>query len=135
MNSKSGFTLIEIMVVVIIIAALAGMVLPHLMDKPDQAKADIARADIRSINTALKLFKLDTGKYPAGDDGLKSLIKKPPSSVDNWRGPYLEKEPNDPWKNPYQYKNPGSRGVIGVDVFSTGPDGQLGTDDDVWPDE
>ena len=133
-NSSSGFTLIEIMVAVIIIAALAGMVLPHLMNKPDEAKARIAQGEIQGIYTGLKLYKLDTGKYPTADKGLTALMSNP-GSLKSWQGPYMEKTPNDPWKNPFNYKNPGSRHILKIDVYSSGPDGQPDNEDDVWLDE
>ena len=118
------------MVVVIIIAALAGMVLPHLMDKPDEAKERIARAEIQGIYTALKLYKLDTGRYPTTEEGLKALVAAP-ASAKKWKGPYLDKKKvNDPWDTPYSYNGKGSS-ILKVDVWSAGRDMEPNTDDDV----
>ena len=101
MNKRSGFTLIELMIVVIIMAALAGMVLPRLLDRADDAKKNISRGEIASITTALKFYKLDNGAFPGQEDGgLKALMTKP-ASAKHWKGPYLEKDANDPWGRPY----------------------------------
>ena len=119
--SRSGFTLIEVMVVVIIIAALAGMVLPRLLHTADEAKRDIAKGDIANISVAIKLFWLHNGRYPTSEEGLKALLSKP-TAARNWRGPYLEKRPLDPWHREYQYRCPGSKNVDGFDLWSLGPD-------------
>jgi general secretion pathway protein G len=129
-----GFTLIELMIVVIIIAALAAMVVPRLGSRSEQAKVTVAQADINSnIGLALKLYKLDNGRYPTTTQGLKALLQKPTSSPTpgNWNGPYLEKDPSDPWNNPYQYKSPGSHNSDGYDLYSFGTDGVEGNEDDV----
>lgn len=131
---RKGFTLIEIMIVVIIIAALAAMVVPRLTGRTEQARASIADADINSnIATGLKLYELDNGNYPTTEQGLNALLSKPSSSPvpNNWNGPYLEKKPVDPWKNQYQYKCPGSHNSAGYDLWSNGKDGIEGTADDV----
>lgn len=131
---RKGFTLIEIMIVVIIIAALASMVVPRLSGRTEQARVSIAEADVSSnIATALKLYELDNGSYPTTEQGLDALFSKPSSSppANNWKGPYLEKKPLDPWKNTYQYKCPGSHNASGYDLWSTGKDGIGETDDDV----
>ncbi len=133
-SPQNGFTLIEIMIVVIIIAALAAMVVPRLSNRSEQAKITVADADINSnIGLALKLYKLDNGRYPTTGQGLKALITKPSSSPapNNWNGPYLEKKPVDPWKNPYQYKCPGIHNTAGYDLHSLGKDGIEGTEDDI----
>ena len=131
---KKGFTLIELMIVVIIIAALAAMVVPRLGSRSEQAKVAVAEADINAnIGLALKLYKLDNGRYPTTSQGLKALLQKPTSSPipTNWNGPYLEKEALDPWNNAYQYKNPGAHNKDNYDLYSMGTDGTEGTEDDV----
>jgi general secretion pathway protein G len=120
-----GFTLIELMIVVIIIAALAAMVTPRLIERADEAKEKIAKADLRSIELALKLYRLDTGAYPSGNDALDVLMRA------EGKGPYLEKKPLDPWGHPYQYRYPGAHNKNGVDLFSIGKDGREGTEDDI----
>ncbi len=108
--TASGFTLIEIMLVVIIIAALAAMVVPRMSGRSEQAKKAIAQTDIEShISTALKLYELDNGNFPSTAQGLEALLKETKITPvpTNWNGPYLEKKPIDPWGNPYVYKSPG----------------------------
>jgi len=126
-GTRSGFTLIELMVVVIIIAALAGMVLPHVLPAGDKAKANIAKGAIANISVALKLYRLNHGRYPSTSQGLEVLTKDDPKYNNE---AYLDKDPLDPWDNPYSYKYPGSRSG-GFDISSAGPDGEMGTDDDV----
>ena len=129
---QRGFTLIEIMVVVVIIGILGALVVPKLMGKPGEARITAARADISSLMSALKIYKLDNLRYPTTDQGLKSLVEKPTSgpSASSWKtGGYVDKLPKDPWGNQYQYISPGVKGEI--DVFSYGADGQPGgTGDD-----
>jgi general secretion pathway protein G len=136
MNRKSGFTLIELMIVVIIIAALAGMVLPRLMDRADDAKTNIAKGEIASITMGLKLYKLDNGAYPSQSDGGLNALMTKPGSAKNWKGPYLEEEPNDPWDRPYNYKYRGDHNPTSFDLWSAGPD-ESNSDDDVtnWDDK
>ncbi|QVM93516.1 type II secretion system major pseudopilin GspG [Pseudomonas entomophila] len=123
---QQGFTLIEIMVVVVILGILAAMVVPKVLDRPDQARATAARQDIAGLMQALKLYRLDNGGYPNQNQGLKVLVEKPAQAKDGqWRA-YLDRLPNDPWGRPYQYLNPGANGEI--DVFSLGADGQAGGD-------
>ena len=133
-SPRNGFTLIELMIVVIIIAALAAMVVPRLGSRSEQAKVAVAEADIGSnIGLALKLYKLDNGRYPTTSQGLKGLLSKSTSSPvpGSWNGPYLERDPLDPWKNTYQYKSPGSHNADSYDLYSLGTDGVEGTEDDV----
>lgn len=134
MKGQSGFTLIELMIVVIIIASLAAMVIPRLTGRSEQAKAVVAEADISAnIATALKLYELDNGSFPSSADGLNALLALPAvsSGASNWNGPYLEKAAIDPWGNPYQYRYPGLHNPSGYDLYSLGKDGMAGTEDDV----
>jgi len=119
---QAGFTLIEVMVVVIILGILAAVVVPNIMDKPDEARVTKAKQDIRALEEALNRYKLDNYDYPSTEQGLDALVNKPTGSPEpkRWKGPYVKKVPNDPWQNTYQYMNPGVHGVI--DVFSTGKD-------------
>jgi len=122
-----GFTLIEILVVITILGILAALIVPRIMDRPDQARATAARADVNAIMSGLKLYKLDNGVYPSNDQGLQALVKRPDRGdiPRNWKpGGYLEKLPQDPWGSDYQYLNPGIRGE--VDVFSLGADRKPG---------
>ena len=122
-----GFTLIEIMVVIVILGVLAALVVPRVLSRPDEARAVAAKSDIASITQALKLYKLDNQRYPTTEQGLAALTAKPEIAPvpPNWKpGGYLEKVPRDPWGRPYQYLNPGLKGE--VDVMSYGADGQPG---------
>lgn len=119
-----GFTLIEVMVVVVILAILATIVVPKIMDRPDDARIAKAKQDIRAIESALQLYKLDNLTYPTTDQGLEALVK-PPANAKNWRqGGYLDRLPIDPWNHPYLYLSPGQHGAF--DVYSLGADGQPG---------
>ncbi|MGE4371152.1 MAG: type II secretion system major pseudopilin GspG [Burkholderiaceae bacterium] len=120
---QRGFSLIEIMVVVVIMGVLAALVVPNLIDRPDQARAIAARQDIGSIMQALKLYRLDYGRYPDTSQGLQALVTPSPTTSSAARG-YLDRLPVDPWGAPYHYLNPGVHGEI--DVFSLGADGQAG---------
>jgi len=122
-----GFTLIEILVVIVILGILAGLIVPRIMDRPDQARIVAAKADIAAIMNALKLYRLDNGAYPSADQGLQALVKKPERGEipRNWKpGGYLERLPKDPWGTDYQYLNPGLSGE--VDVVSLGADQKPG---------
>jgi general secretion pathway protein G len=120
-----GFTLIEVMVVIVIIGVLAALVVPRVMNRPDEARVVAAKQDIGSIMQALKLYRLDNQRYPTTEQGLQALVARPTSEPvpQNWKA-YLDKMPVDPWGKPYQYLNPGLKGEI--DVFSFGADGQPG---------
>jgi general secretion pathway protein G len=118
-----GFTLIEVLVVVVILGILAGLIVPRIMDRPDQARVVAAKNDIQAIISALKLYRLDNSVYPSSEQGLAALAKKPETGdvPRNYKpGGYLERLPKDPWGSDYQYLNPGVRGE--VDVASLGAD-------------
>jgi general secretion pathway protein G len=120
-----GFTLIELMVVLVIIGVLGALIVPNVLERAAGARVTAARTDVNNLMQALKLYKLDNQRFPSGDQGLQALVAKPTSGVipANWK-PYLDKLPNDPWGHPYQYANPGVKGEI--DVYSFGADGQVG---------
>ena len=120
-----GFTLIELMVVLVIIGVLGALIVPNLINRADDARVTAARTDVNNLMQALKLYKLDNQRYPSAGQGLESLVKKPTegSVPPNWKS-YVDKLPADPWGRPYQYLNPGVNGEI--DVFSFGADGQPG---------
>ncbi|KEZ79027.1 type II secretion system major pseudopilin GspG [Salinisphaera hydrothermalis] len=126
---QSGFTLIEIMVVVVILGILAAIVVPNIIDRPDAAREAKARQDIKAIDSALKLYRLDNYRYPTTEQGLAALVTKPTSEPvpRNWKsGGYLDRLPTDPWGHVYHYRNPGQHGPI--DIYTLGRDNQKGGD-------
>lgn len=123
-HAQRGFSLIEIMVVVVIMGILAALVVPNLMDRPDQARVVAAKQDIGAIMQALKLYRLDNGRYPSSQQGLQVLTGKTEAAGAPAGRVYMDRLPNDPWGHPYQYLNPGVHGEI--DVFSLGADRQAG---------
>lgn len=128
MNRRvTGFTLIEVMVVIVILGILAAIVVPRVMDRPDTARITKAKQDIRTIENALNLYKLDNFNFPTTEQGLEALVTKPSGTPEpkNWKeGGYVDRLPKDPWGNDYQFLNPGVKGSI--DVFTYGADGAEG---------
>ena len=128
-SKQGGFTLIEVMVVVVILGILAAILVPKVMDRPDQARKIKAKQDIRALEAALNLYKLDNFVYPTTDQGLEALVEKPSSpEPPNWKeGGYVDRLPKDPWNQDYLYLSPGENGSI--DIFSMGADQQPSEDD------
>ncbi|HSK30945.1 MAG TPA: type II secretion system major pseudopilin GspG [Candidatus Limnocylindria bacterium] len=123
-SASAGFTLVELIVVVIIIGLLAGLVVPQFIRQEEKATAKAAKAQIELLGTALDTYRLDVGRYPSTQDGLQALTQRP-GGVERWDGPYLKKEvPADPWGKPYVYKSPGDHGPY--DIISYGADGVPG---------
>jgi general secretion pathway protein G len=122
---QAGFTLIELMVVLVIIGVLAALIVPNVLDRADDARSTAAKTDVNNLMQALRLYRLDNQRYPTAEQGLQALLAKPTTNPipQNWKT-YLDKLPNDPWGRPYQYLNPGIKGEI--DVMSFGADGQSG---------
>lgn len=129
MKSRScGFTLLELLVVIVIIGLLAGYVAPRYFAQVNKSEIQVARAQIDAIEKALDQYRLDTRRYPTGEEGLQSLLARP-GNEPNWNGPYLKKNvPNDPWGKPYVYRIPGAKGEF--DLYSYGRDGKLGGNGD-----
>lgn len=126
-SSESGFTLIEVMVVVVILGILAALVVPKIMGRPDEARVIKARQDVQAIEAALNLYRLDNHVYPSTGQGLRALVEKPAGEppAPNWKpGGYLDRVPQDPWGRDYLYLNPGLHGEI--DIWSYGADGREG---------
>jgi general secretion pathway protein G len=129
LHQNRGFTLIEIMVVVVILGILAALIVPKIISRPEQARFTKAKSDIQAIQTALDLYKLDNGVYPSTDQGLLALVERPTSDPQptNWKpGGYLQQVPLDPWKHPYNYLNPGTNNTESVDIFTYGPTNKPG---------
>jgi len=128
---RDGFTLVELLLVLLILATLAAIVVPKLAGRSEQARVTAAKSQIASFETALDAFEVDNGYYPEGDDGLQLLIEAPDDNED-WRGPYLGKEiPLDPWREAYIYECPGRNSLKGYDLMSKGPDKKKGGGDDI----
>lgn len=122
-SGQRGFTLLEIMVVVIIIGLLAAIVAPNVIGQSDKARVEIARTNMAALGSALDMYKLDNGKYPTTEQGLQALVEAP-TDAKNWTEPYIKQEPVDPWQNEYVYISPGLDGPY--DLYSLGADGQEG---------
>ncbi len=124
-TGNRGFTLVEVMVVVVILAVLAALIVPRVVGRTDEARAVAAKQDIAAIMQSLKLYRIDNSRYPTNDQGLEALVSRPTQEPvpDNWKS-YLDKLPKDPWGRTYRYLNPGVHGD--VDVFSLGADGEPG---------
>ena len=123
-KQNNGFTLIEVMVVVVILGILAAVVVQRVLDRPDEARVTKVKQDILTLESALNLYKLDNFNYPGTDDGLEALVTKP-ANARKWKdGGYIARLPNDPWDTPYQYLSPGVKGAI--DIYSLGADKQEG---------
>ncbi|HKJ22828.1 MAG TPA: type II secretion system major pseudopilin GspG [Gammaproteobacteria bacterium] len=124
MKAAAGFTLIEVLVVVVILGILAAIIVPNIMSKPGEARIAKAKTDIRTIEQALSMYKLDNGSYPTTDQGLQALVQKPSGATNYREGGYLPRLPKDPWGRQYQYLDPGVHGAI--DIYTLGRDGQQG---------
>lgn len=130
-NSQKGFTLVELLLVLVILGTLAAIVVPKFAGRTEQARVTATQTQIANFGVVLDAFEVDNGYYPKGKNGLLDLVQQPREAA-NWRGPYLKGEiPNDPWGNPYVYECPGKHNESGYDLYSTGFDGRAGTEDDI----
>jgi general secretion pathway protein G len=125
----SGFTLVEMLLVLVILATLAAIVIPKFAGRSQQAKVTAAATQISSFEIALDQFEVDNGYYPKNGQLLE--LTEPPAGASNWKGPYLKSVPLDPWGNPYVYEYPGKHNANSYDILSNGPDGRAGTEDDI----
>ena len=129
-GSSRGFSLVELLVVLVILGLLIGIVAPNFMGRAEQSRGEVAKVQIESLHSALKTYRLDVGRYPSTEEGLASLLQAPPEDADYWHGPYLDKDlPLDPWRNPYQYRFPVNN-LQGLALYSFGADGAAGGEGD-----
>lgn len=131
---RSGFTFLEIMMVVVIIGMLAALVGPRIAGRAQQARVNTAKTQLTSLENALKQYEMDMGSYPSQTDGLQALVQRPTGDdAEAWNGPYLAKNelPKDPWGREFQYKFPGEHNSDDYDIWSAGPDKQQGSKDDI----
>ena len=129
---RKGFTLIELLLVLVILAVLGAIVAPKFTNRSKQARETAAKTDIANLEVALDSFEIDTGRYPTNTEGIEALLKEPTNTKDDWKGPYLKRGvPLDPWGKEYYYKQPGQHNEYGYDLYSAGPDGITGNDDDI----
>lgn len=130
-RKRRGFTLVELLLVLVILGVLAAIVVPKFSGRTEQARVTAAQTQITSFGTALNSYEVDMGSYPKGKNGLEELRVQPRNAA-NWKGPYMDKDiPLDPWGKPYVYESPGKHNPSGYDIMSLGPDGRAGTEDDV----
>lgn len=128
---RRGFTLIELLLVLAILAVLAVVVVPKFTGRSQQAKITAAKTDIANLELLLDAFEIDCARYPTTEEGVQALLQQP-ADLEEWKGPYLKRgAPKDPWRNPYLYRYPGRHNTSGYDLYSFGPDGQEGGDDDI----
>jgi len=131
LGAARAFTLIELLLVLVILATLAAIVVPKFTKRSEQARITAAHTEISYLEGALDAFEVDTGRYPTTDEGLSALVEEP-NDVTNWHGAYIKRGvPLDPWEHPYTYKQPGDHNTTDYDLYSYGPNGQEGGDDDI----
>ena len=129
-TKRHGFTLVEMLLVLEILAILAAIVYPNVAGRGEQARQTAARTQIENLSTALKTFEVDNGYFPRGRDGLSALVQKP-REAQSWHGPYVDKIPSDPWNNAYIYEYTGKHNQSSFDLMSMGADGRVGGGDDI----
>jgi general secretion pathway protein G len=129
---RQAFTLIELLLVLVILAVLAGVLVPRFTSRTEQARITRAKTDLNTISLGLDQFEIDTGRLPTSEEALAALVQAP-ASVKDWNGPYLRQGgvPTDPWGNAYLYQQPGTHNANGYDLYSYGPDGAEGGGDDI----